>query len=127
MVYDARHDKPLTDFDRMIVGKAVRITLPLSSRLLLGDAADILRGLANQLDHLSRRHDISERTALTSAKGEAQLAQQKIRSAAFDRGIIVREGRPTNAEMLERKGITDGTVSPLEIKRHRLQCERKIG
>lgn len=68
----------LSDFDKSIIGKDVRITIPLKSKVRLRDVAELLRGLAQRLDGISRDPHYSERHALFDAKWVAQQTQKKI-------------------------------------------------
>lgn len=105
------NDGEFTELDRKIVGTSKRITIPLGEALLMRQVADILRGLATQLDFNSRRTDLQERTRRMQDRFDVDCANRKIKDAAKLFGTEIREGRRTNAERLEQEENDTGTVT----------------
>jgi hypothetical protein len=117
MVWDGKDE--MNSLDRAIIGKSARLTLVLDAdKADLIFMADMLRGLATQLHFNARRSEISTRDALWTVKGQIEMTNRAIRKHFAEKGIYVREGGSTLKEMQERKGITDRTVTPAEIKRY---------
>jgi hypothetical protein len=71
-------DDTLTDFDQRIVGRDLKLSMPMHSQVRLRDLADILHGLANQLDNISRDTTLKPRHALFDAGTHVRAAQRKI-------------------------------------------------
>lgn len=71
-------DDTLTDFDRGIVGRDLKLSIPLHSQVRLRDLADLLHGLANQLDLISRDTTLKPRHALFDAGTHVRATQRKI-------------------------------------------------
>ena len=113
MVWDTPPEtKELTELDRQVIGaRHKRLTIPLENKLLLRQVADILRGLANQIDFDSRRPDTTERTALLDAKHSIDCTNRKIRALAEQHGVELREGRPKGTGGGEHRENRNGTVS----------------
>lgn len=113
MVWDKAPYSELTDVERAIIGQAKRLTVPLGNRQQMREVADLLRGLAFQIEH-DCRPEADERSAMMSSAANIDCTNRKIRTSASAHGINVREGRPTNHEKAERelnKARTGETVS----------------
>lgn len=63
---------------RDMIPQYVRVQVPLDSVVKLRIYADLLRGLAMQLDFVSRRGDLSDTQALFLAKGEVRSTNYKM-------------------------------------------------
>ena len=90
----------LSDMDRDIIGGNKRITIPMGDRLVLRQVADLLRGLANTMDHWSRlpvTEDMTERLMMMSVSSDIDRTNLLIRETARQAGIEIREGRPPNS------------------------------
>ncbi len=97
---------PLTDFDKMIIGRPKRISIPLEDKFVLRKIADLLRGLAIVMDFESRRPDTAQRESLSRIRWEIGKTNTKIREAALQAGIYWQEGASTKAERKRREGQT---------------------
>lgn len=75
----ARPPDGLTEFDREMLGRAVRIELPVNDAAVLAQAADLLRGLANQIDFCLQRQDIPLRPRLQMIKDYAWNLNRRLR------------------------------------------------
>lgn len=76
----------LNAFDRQIVGETCRLELPLTSVYNLRRVADLLRGLAERYDLLSRRDDIPPRSLLFEARANARATNAKLRGMRRRKG-----------------------------------------
>lgn len=106
MVYDSRSDNnphELNEFDLMLVGTCKRLSIPLGEPLLMRQVADLLRGLAMQLDHNSRRPDMPERSRRFMDKHDIDSTNRKIKEAAKLFGTEIREGRPLSPKGREQE------------------------
>ncbi len=97
---------PLTDFDKMIIGRPKRISIPLEDKFVLRKIADLLRGLAIVMDFESRRPDTVQRESLSRIRWEIGKTNTKIREAALQASIYWNEGAPTKAGRKQREGQT---------------------
>ena len=91
----------LTDFDKDIIGGNKRITIPMGDRFVLRQVADLLRSLANTMDHWSRlpvTEDMTERLMMMSVSSDIDRVNRLIRHVAEEAGIKIKEGRPPNSE-----------------------------
>lgn len=68
----------LTDFDKKIIGAAVRIEIPFGDVYNMRRIADLLRGYAETLDVYSRRTDLPARSILNHLKMEAKAINYRI-------------------------------------------------
>lgn len=94
---------PLTDFDKMIIGRPKRINIPLEDKFVLREIADLLRGLATIMAFESRRPDTAQRESLSRIRWEIRKTNTKIREAALQAGIYWQEGAPTKAGRKRRE------------------------
>src|SRR3546814_14109896 len=99
MVYDGKpmngeNPYELSDFDRSLLPSSKRISLPLGEPLLMRQVADLLRGLAMQLDHNSRRPDMPERSRRFMDMADIDSTSSKIKEAAKQIGTEIKAGRP---------------------------------
>jgi hypothetical protein len=69
----------LTDIDREHIGTFVRLEIPLTDIYKLRKVADILRGIADRIDHTTRRDDRSIKDILLRLKYELQTTGHRIR------------------------------------------------
>ena len=69
----------LSKFDRDLIGRAVRLEIPLSDAVNMRRIADLMRGFAAMMDNYSRRTDLSERAILFDIKAEARSFNQRVR------------------------------------------------
>jgi hypothetical protein len=77
---EAEYPPPeLTDFDRLLIGRAVRLEIPFGGRYELRQIAGILRSYAEQIDFWTRQSDLTDRQLLVHLKHEAKMANFKIR------------------------------------------------
>ena len=67
-------DGDMSDWDRSMVPKSARLTIPLRHSRQLRKAAETLKMLANRLENLSRRNDMTERTILHEAWWNVRIA-----------------------------------------------------
>jgi len=73
-------DLKMKPMERDIVGRTyARIEIPLTSALALRDAADMLRGLANDLDFQSRQERVKEVTKLVGARMSIDSTRRRLR------------------------------------------------
>lgn len=75
---NAEPDVELSDFDKELIGSAVRIAVPFGGRYQLRQIAGILRAYADKIDFWTRQHDIEDRAMLMHLKIEARLANRRI-------------------------------------------------
>src|SRR3546814_5173768 len=126
MVYDGKpmngeNPYELSDFDRSLLPSSKRISLPLGEPLLMRQVADLLRGLAMQLDHNSRRSDMPECSRRFMDMADIDSTSRKIKDAAKQFGTEIKEGRPLSPKPAEQYGDGTGTVHfPLARKTHNL-------
>ena len=75
------HGDEMTPFDREVVGAfgSKNLRIPMTSAVNLRRVADIMRGLAGELEILSRRGDLSARFIILAAKQCIDEANEKIR------------------------------------------------
>lgn len=75
-------EEDLTDFDRTLLGEFTckNLRIPLESAVNLRRVADIMHGLATELDRLSRRGDMSARSILIETQWLINRANRKIRT-----------------------------------------------
>jgi hypothetical protein len=71
----------LDDFDKKMIGAAVRLEIPFTSVYNMRKIAEFLHGYADMLDNYSRRSDIKDRAILYHLKMEARRINAKIRKA----------------------------------------------
>jgi hypothetical protein len=69
----------LDEYDRKIIGTAVRLEIPFTSVYNMRRVAQVLIGYAEMLNNYSHRHDIKDRAILFHLKMEARRANRKIR------------------------------------------------
>lgn len=81
----------LSRVDKDIIGETCRIEIPFRDVYRMRQAAELLRGYAEQLDFYSRRTDLPPRTILFHLRTEARLLNRKLRDT---RG----PGRPRSVE-----------------------------
>lgn len=98
MVYDGKgqdgNPYELSDYDMSLLPRSKRISIPLGEPLLMRQVADLLRGLAMQLDHNSRRQDMPERSRRFMDMSDIDSTSRKIKEAAKLFGSEIKEGRP---------------------------------
>lgn len=72
----------MTDFDRAVVGAfgSKNLRIPMTSAVNLRRVADIMRGLATDLERLSKRGDLAARTIILEAGWCVNQANAKIRA-----------------------------------------------
>jgi hypothetical protein len=63
-----------------------RLDIPLNSQVNLRRAAEILKGLANQLDVLSRNTDLAPKHALLTARDNIRAANGRLRAMRRKKG-----------------------------------------
>jgi len=110
----------LDEYDIQMVRKSRRITIPMQDKYVWRSVADALRGLATTLDHYSRlpaTEDLTERTMAMNVVYEIARANSIIRDAALQRGIEIKEGRPTTRKPGEHNGHEHETVETLSDRR----------
>lgn len=100
----------LNDFDRQLLPKTKRLSIPLGEPLLMRQVADLLRGLAMQLDHNSRRTDMTERSRRFMDMADINSTIWKIKDAARQFGSEIKEGRPVTGIPEEQDGDEPKTV-----------------
>src|SRR3546814_648812 len=121
MVYDGKpmngeNPYELSDFDRSLLPSSKRISIPLGEPLLMRQVADLLRGLAMQLDHNSRRSDMPERSRRFMAAADIDSTARKIKDAARQFGNEIKEGRPVASKSAERDANEGGTLRITAIR-----------
>ena len=121
MVYDGKpmigeNPYELTDFDRSLLPACKRISIPLGEPLLMRQVADLLRGLAMQLDHNSRRCDMPERSRRFMDAADIDSTSRKIKDAAKQFGSEIKEGRPPSGQTAEHGGNAGGTLKIAAIR-----------
>lgn len=98
MVYDGKGSEgnpyDLNDFDLSLLPRSKRLSIPIGEPLLMRQVADLLRGLAMQLDHNSRRQDMPERSRRFMDLSDIENTNRKIKDAAKLFGSEIKEGRP---------------------------------
>lgn len=70
----------LSDLDRKHIGTFIRIEIPLTDIYKLRKVADMLRGMATEIDQRTRRTDLSIKDILVGLKFELALRASRIRS-----------------------------------------------
>ncbi len=99
-----------------------RLEIPVHppDRELLREVADIVKGMAFQLDFWSRLTDRSEREMQIMIEDQINRANNEIRLRAEMRGIKWRTGRPTNKEMKAMGIPIPETVKtgPIDMTQH---------
>lgn len=107
----------LSEFDQKMLPKTKRLSIPLGEPLLMRQVADLLRGLAMQLDHNSRRTDMTERSRRFMDLSDINSTSWKIKDAARQFGNDIKEGRPIGSKNAEHDGYAAETVHfPLRRK-----------
>lgn len=104
-------DNELTPMDRQIIGQSKRITIPLGDAFIFRDFADILRGLALELEVASRTTDLPLRGRIFNVAVEIDSCNRRIKERAKQAGLEIREGRPKNSERAEHSRDEVETVS----------------
>lgn len=98
MVYDGKSPEgnpyELSEFDQSLLPRSKRLNIPIGEPLLMRQVADLLRGLAMQLDHNSRLHDLPERSRRFADLHDITSTNNKIKEAAKLFGSEIKEGRP---------------------------------
>lgn len=92
--YEVQRDiKPMDEQMRDLGFLArARVDIPITDRMLLRQAADLLHGLATRIEVASRRTDVEERSALIQAALDIKatnkklLALQKAKKRTIDSG-----------------------------------------
>lgn len=74
-------DNGLTQYDRDLIGKAVRIEIPFMHPTVLKGVPDLLRGLATQIEFTLQRDDLPLRARLHMLKTVAADVNARIRVA----------------------------------------------
>lgn len=69
----------LSAYDLEIIGRSVRLDIPLQDPRALKQIADMLRGLANTIDFAVERDDLTLRQRLMTLKAEFTAASKRIR------------------------------------------------
>jgi hypothetical protein len=69
----------LSQFDKDLIGAAVRLEVPFGGRYQLRQIAGILRAYADKVEFWTRQQDVDDRTMLMHLKIEAKLANRRIR------------------------------------------------
>lgn len=115
MVYDGKtmsgeNPYELNDFDRSLLPACKRISIPIGEPMLMRQVADLLRGLANQLDHNSRRIDMPERSRRFMDMHDIDSTSRKIKDSARQFGTEIKEGRPATGKAAEQSGDEPKTV-----------------
>jgi|SRR5579859_3896988 len=77
-----KEGEELTDFDREVARAfgSKNLRIPMTSAVNLRRVADIMHGLATELDRLSRRGDLSSRSIIIEARWLIDQANMKIRT-----------------------------------------------
>ena len=98
---------PLSEWDKLIIGPAKRITIPLEDKFVLQKVADLLHGLATVIAFENRLPKKSERESLSRIRREIGKTNAKIREAALQAGIYWKEGGQSAAvkERLKERGL----------------------
>ncbi len=98
---------PLSEWDKLIIGPAKRITIPLEDKFVLQKVADLLHGLATVIAFESRLPKKSERESLIRIRCEIDQTNEKIRYAARQAGIYWHEGGQSAAlkDRLKDRGL----------------------
>lgn len=113
------YEYELNDFDKSLLPKCKRLSIPIGEPLLMRQVADILRGLAMQLDHNSRRADMKERARRFMDITDINSAGWKIKDAAKLFGSEIKEGRPAAGIPWEQEQYEGETVKfPWKKKTH---------
>lgn len=117
-------DEQLTALEKACIGKSSRLTLVLEAdRHDLLFMADMLRGLATQLQFNAKREGLSHRDMLFTVKGQIELVNRAIRKHFAEKGIYVREGGHTLKEKAEQTRLGQGTLTPSEIRRYNVKYD----
>lgn len=77
---DAPDHEQLDDFDLAIVGRVVRLEIPLHSPSALRQVADLLRGLANQCEFAATDRTLKPRTRMFELMSYARAVNRKLKS-----------------------------------------------
>ena len=83
---EAGPDEP-DEIGLQIHGETCRLEIPLTSVYNLRRVAALLRGLAEQLDFLSRRDDIPPRSITFQARESARATNYKLRAMRRKKGV----------------------------------------
>lgn len=82
----AEPEEPLGEVDRLVLGKSVRITIPLANSSLLREIAELMRGTAIAMEANARSGD-SEKQRLLRCRDELLALRIKIARASAEHGI----------------------------------------
>ena len=69
----------LSEYDKSLLGAAIRIEIPFTDPKLLLEVADMLRGFATSLEFTVQRDDMPLRARLFQLKSEAMAINGRIR------------------------------------------------
>ena len=69
----------LTEYDKERLGAAIRLEIPFTDEFKLQQIADMLRGLAADIDHISRNASLPLASRLMLMKSHAQQMNRRIR------------------------------------------------
>lgn len=74
-----RNADGLSEWDLEQIGRAVRIDVPCSDKRTLALAADLLRGIANEIEFTLQRDEIPLRMRLQSIRMYAHMVNRRLR------------------------------------------------
>jgi hypothetical protein len=108
----------LTDFDKKIIGRPVRIEIPFTDTRRMRRIAKLLRRYARTIDESCRDTSLSDRTILNHLKMEARAVVLRIRKAAG-------RGRPTRlAREMARRRKREARIDAQAASRHMTHTRR---
>lgn len=69
----------LTDAEKALLGRAVRIELPVTDLAGMKKAADMLMGLGTQIKHIAERDDLTKAEKLFAMRSHANSVRDRLR------------------------------------------------
>ena len=72
----------LTDAEKALLGRAVRIELPVTSLAGMKHAAEMLMGLGTQIKHIAEREDMTKAEKLFAMRSHANSVRDRLRVAS---------------------------------------------
>jgi len=101
--------------ERDLIGRTyARVEIPLTSALAIRDAADMLRGLANELDFCSRQQNVREVSKLLTARFSIDSVRRRLR----ERGVQDERMYLEEAEAKKKKAHNDDTYNGHTVDSH---------
>lgn len=125
MVWDKPDDKPLTDFDKKIIGPLwCLLQIPLEDPILLKKVGEMLSGLGRDISMNSGR-PITRRELALIVKHRVAETSHRIKHHATEIGILVPRAGRRARQMAEQNGNEIGTTTVASLAKPLHQVVRK--